>query len=239
MSDTSKTQKAAAAEAEQVSNPQDVNAGATQAEVPDFSFDQIMGESNAGETREDIIRRCIADKKSFKLLTGLNVKNVKAFVGLSKASNRSRTRLTFITKESIPGMVKDESTLDAFGDPMSKLGATNNVFVSSYAVAGAMKETAKGALFADEVAKMTAILTGSEEIELVGKQNIANILYAGGKIDVLCQFVPANTEYVNPFGKQDENAEATVFEEDRIMHHIVRLQLGEVGNDYYRAVLLG
>lgn len=208
------------------------------AENDNFSWDSLMAEVDAQKTRDDIIRECLADKKHFRRMNNLRVKNVKAFAYLAKDSNRLTTRITFVIDKVIPGMVVDESKLDAFGLPTRRLGVSKNVFSSAYAVAGAMKETAKGAIFADEVSGMTAILAGANEREITGTDNIANTLYAGGEIDVICQFVPANTPYVNPFSSKNDDNEPTVFDEDRIFHHVVRLQFGETGNDKYHARIL-
>lgn len=202
-----------------------------------FSWDGLMEDASSAKTREDILRECLADAKHFRRMNNLHIKNVKAFAYLAKRSGRVNTRITFVIKEHIPGMVVDENVLDAFGQPTKKLGASTNVFSSAFAVSGAMKESAKGAIFADSVANMTAILAGKESVEITGTANVANTLYAGGVADVLCQFVPANTPYRNPFSTADEDEEADMFDEDRIFHHVVRLQFGEVGEDAYRARL--
>lgn len=242
---TSKTKSAAKAATNlkdevQVQNPFDAAVKVPTENSGAFDWDNLVEQGGNDETQEDIIRKCLADKKGyFKLVTGLHVKNVKAFVGLSKSSNRVRTRLTFVIKEKVFGMVKDENNLDAFGDPTVKMGQSEFVMCSTFAVSGAMKETAKGAIFADEVSNMTAIVTDpTREVEITGRANVANVLYAGGIIDVLCQYVPKDTEYRNPFSRKRKDDEPTTFDEDRVIHHIVRLQFGEVGNDYYRSQFL-
>lgn len=203
-----------------------------------FSWDVIMNDVESDKTRDDIVRECLADAKHFRRVNNLHIKNVKAFARLAKDTGRIVTRLTFVVKERVPGMVVDEANLDAFGMPTKKLGSSNNIFTSAFAVSGAMKESAKGAIFADSVANMTAVLAGADEREITGNANIANTLYAGGVMDVICQFVPANTPYRNPFSSTDDDAEADTFDEDRIFHHVVRLQFGEVGEDAYRVRLM-
>lgn len=214
------------------------NATTNDVEDDGFSWDGIMEDVESGKTRDDIIRECLADNKHFRRVNNLHIKNVKAFARLAKDTGRVITRLTFVVKERVPGMVVDEDNLDAFGMPTKKLGGSNNIFTSAYAVSGAMKESAKGAIFADSVANMTAVLAGADEREITGNANIANTLYAGGIMDVICQYVPANTPYRNPFSSADDDAEPDTFEEDRIFHHIVRLQFGEVGEDAYKVRLM-
>ena len=201
-----------------------------------FSWDELVNDVESAKTRDDIVRECLADAAHFRRINGLHVKNVKAFARLAEQTGNVITRLTFVTKEKLPGMAVDENNLDAFGVPVRKIALSNNIFTSAYAVAGAMKEDAKGAIFADAVSSMTAVLAGRQEAEIVGTANIANLLFAGGVIDVICQFVKAGEVYVNPFASA--TTEDTVFDEDRIFHHIVRCQFGPVGEDKYRALLL-
>lgn len=201
-----------------------------------FNWDSLVSEANAEKTREDVIRECLADAAHFRRVNNLHVKNVKAFARLAEQTGNVVTRLTFVTKEKLPGMTVDENNLDAFGMPTRKIAVSTNVFTSAYAVAGAMKEDAKGAIFADAVSSMTAVLAGRQEAEIVGTANIANLLFAGGTIDVICQFVKAGEVYVNPFASSADTE--TTFDEDRIFHHVVRCQFGPVGDDKYRALLL-
>ena len=83
-----------------------------------------------------------------------------------------------------------------------------------------MKDSAKLAIFATDV---------------VDTPQVANMLFAGAKIDVVMQFVAAGEEYVNLFAS---NPEPVVFERDKMIHHIVALNLGEVGQDMYRTRLM-
>lgn len=204
-------------------------------DTDDFSWDDLVDEDSQESTREDIIRKCLASKR-FKLLTGLHVKNVKAFA--KRKEGKKRTRITFVVKEKVPGTIVDTSTTDAFGDYGRKIGKSNNVFTSAIAVGGAMKENAKTAIFADEVSTMTTVVGDNTEVEIVGKENVANILFAGSTIDVLCQRVPAGQPYANPFGQAKAEEDYDVFDEDRIFHHVVRVSLGEVGEDVYRSRLM-
>nr|DAR28966.1 MAG TPA: hypothetical protein [Crassvirales sp.] len=177
-------------------------------------FAQFMGDDAASDkSREDIVKELLASGKA-KRLNGLTVKNVVA------TQFDTHALLTFVVKEFIIGDTRDANEVDAFGQPVVKLGKTHNVQTSSYAVAGVMKDNPKLAIFATDV---------------VDTPQLANMLFAGAKIDVVMQYVPANTEYSNPFAS---NAEAVTFDRDKMIHHIVSLSLGEVGQDLYRARLL-
>lgn len=190
-----------------------VNAAKQQQVVNDV-FAQFMSEDEGSErSREDIIRELIASGNA-KRLNNLTVKNVVA------TEFDTHALLTFVVKEFVIGDTRDANEVDAFGQPVVKLGKTHNVQTSSYAVAGVMKDSAKLAIFATDV---------------VDTPQVANMLFAGAKIDVVMQFVAAGEEYVNPFAS---NPEPVTFERDKMIHHIVALNLGEVGQDMYRARLM-
>ncbi len=190
-----------------------VNAAEQQQVVNDV-FAQFMSEDEGSErSREDIIKELIASGNA-KRLNNLTVKNVVA------TEFDTHALLTFVVKEFVIGDTRDANEVDAFGQPVVKLGKTHNVQTSSYAVAGVMKDSAKLAIFATDV---------------VDTPQVANMLFVGAKIDVVMQFVAAGEEYVNPFAS---NPEPVTFERDKMIHHIVALNLGEVGQDMYRARLM-
>lgn len=180
----------------------------------DDIFASIMAEEDDDvKSREDIIKELLASGKA-KLLKGLTVKNVVA------TQFDTHALLTFITKEVVIGDVRDKEEVDTFGQPVVRLGKTHNVQTSSYAVSGIMKDTPKTAVFAAKV---------------VDSPDFANLLFAGGRIDIIMQYVKAGEPYTNPFAS---NAEEVTFERDKMIHHIVRLEMGEVGQDAYRTMLL-
>lgn len=175
-------------------------------------FAQFMNEdSTEVKDRDEIIKELIGSGNA-KRINGLTVRNVVA------KEFDTHALLTFVVKEYVIGDVRTEET-DAFGQPVVALGKTHNVQTSSYAVAGVMKDSPKMAVFAADV---------------VSNPNLANMLFAGSKIDIIMQYVAAGEEYINPFAS---NAEPTTFERDKMIHHIVRLELGEVGHDMYREAL--
>lgn len=182
-------------------------------EAKEDIFAQFMSEeSSEDKSKEDIVRELLASGNA-KLVKNLTVRNV-VFTEMNQ-----HTLLTFVVKEFVVGDARSEET-DAFDQPIIKLGKTHNVQSSSYAVASVMKDTPKLAIFATDV---------------VNRPAIANSLFAGAKIDVLMEYVPKDVEYTNPFSTK---AKPTKFKTDKMIHHIVRLELGEVGQDMYNAHLL-
>lgn len=198
-----------------------------------FSWDSIISQESNVKTFDDILKECLA-QPTFRLFRGICIKNVKAFIYKAE-TGRLITRVTLVAKTAIPGMVVDNNDVDAFGMPIKKIGMSNNIFTSSYALAAAFKNDPYLAIFADNVANMGQDdIVMSSEKELIGKENFANLLLAGGKVDVLCQVVKKGEIYINPFSSNTTDAAETTFDEDRIMHHIVSVEAGLVGKDLYR-----
>ena len=175
-------------------------------------FDQFSNEETEQEkTREDIVAELLL-KPNVKKLSGLHIRNVVT------NTTKDVPFLTFVLKEWIIGDTRGTST-DAFGVPEIVLGRTHNAVVSAYAVSAVMKDSPKTAVFATRVAE------GAD---------VANVLFAGGTIDLLMEYVAAGETYVNPFSA---TATETVFDRDHVLIHVLALNLGEAGRDAYAAVL--
>ena len=151
-------------------------------------------------------------RPNVKKLTGLHIRNV--------VTNTSKDVpfLTFVLKEFVIGDTRGAST-DAFGVPEIVLGRTHNAVVSAYAVSAVMKDNPKTAMFAQRVAE------GAD---------VANVLFAGGTMDILMEYVAAGEAYTNPFSRATAPA---VFERDHVLIHVIGITMGEVGRDAYAAML--
>lgn len=69
--------------------------------------------------------------------------------------------------------------------------------------------------------------------EIVDVPRKVSDLFLGGKCDVISQFVPAGEPFVNPFSNSNSESKTYVYDEDRVFHHIVRIELGEFGKEIY------
>lgn len=175
-------------------------------------FDQFSNEdADEEKSREDIVAELML-RPNVKKMLGLHIRNVVT------NTTKDVPFLTFVLKEFIIGDTRSAVT-DAFGVPEIVLGKTHNAVVSAYAVAAVMKDLPKTAVFAQRVAE------GSD---------VANILFAGGTIDLLLEYVAAGETYVNPFSAA---ATETVFDRDHVLVHVLALNLGETGRDAYTAML--
>ena len=175
-------------------------------------FDQFADNGEIVEkTREDVVAEMLL-RPNVKKLTGLHIRNV--------VTNTSKDVpfLTFVLKEFVIGDTRGAST-DAFGVPEIVLGRTHNAVVSAYAVSAVMKDNPKTAVFATRVAE------GSD---------VANILFAGGTIDLLMEYVAAGEEYVTPFATASTTI---VFDRDHVIIHVLAINMGEAGRDAYMARL--
>lgn len=160
-------------------------------------------------SKEDIIRQLLADKKHCKQYKGLYVRNV-----VYNTDNNGNTFFTFVVKEYTKGniVVETEEGLLA-----RKIGNTHNIVVGGYALSSVMKDSPKTAIFAAEV---------------LTDEKLANKLFVGSHIDIICQYVKANESYTNPFST---SATETSFDENKMIHHLTKVSLGEVGLDVYQA----
>ena len=175
-------------------------------------FDQFASnEDSVEKSREDIVAELLL-RPNVKKLTGLHIRNV--------VTNTSKDVpfLTFVLKEFVIGDTRSTTT-DAFGVPEIVLGRTHNAVVSAYAVSAVMKDNPKTAVFAQRVAE------GAD---------VANVLFAGGTMDILMEYVAAGEEYANPFAAAST---PTVFDRDHVIVHVLAIKLGEAGNDAYMARL--
>lgn len=173
-------------------------------------FDQFSSDAGQEKTRDDIIAELML-KPNVRRMTGLHIRNVVT------NSSRDVPFITFVVKEWVIGDTRS-GVADAFGIQQVVLGRTHNVIVSSFAVSAVMKDNPRTAIFAAKV--------GSDE-------DIANMLFAGGTMDILMEHVAAGETYINPFS----NGAETVFDRDHIIFHILSLTMGETGRDAYAARL--
>ena len=175
-------------------------------------FDQFSNnEADVEKTREDIVAELLL-RPNVKKLAGLHIRNV-----VMNAS-KDVPFLTFVLKEFVIGDTRGAST-DAFGVPQIVLGKTHNAVVSAYAVSAVMKDNPKTAVFAQRVAE------GAD---------VANVLFAGGTIDLLMEYVAAGEEYVNPFATASTS---TVFDREHVIINVLAINMGEAGRDAYMARL--
>lgn len=175
---------------------------------------------------ESIVKSCL-EKGNFKLFKNLSVKTVAATTTLD--GKGTRTRCTFSIKGNIWGM---KSGKDSFGMETRIPGMADNFTVSAYSLAGAMRANGNECgLLARDISNMSANIPENAEFgdyPLNSRENIADIIFTGGTIDVLAEYVPAGEQITSPFSKNHPDDTETK-NTDRVVHYIVGCQLGKFG----------
>lgn len=159
-------------------------------------------------SKEDIIRKLLADKKHCKQYKNLTVRNVVYGVDAEGYSF-----FTFVVKEKVKGRVSTET---ADGTIVNTIGNSHNVIIGGYSLSSVMKDSPRTAIFASKI---------------FGDEDFANELFAGTKINVIAHYIPANTKYVNPFASKQKEV---IFDKDKMLYYLVDISLGDVGMDIYR-----
>lgn len=167
--------------------------------------------------RDAIVGRIVKAKRG-KVLKGLHVKNVV----VNKRDGHAF--VTFVVKENILGNI-DLGKRDEFGDVVLEPGISNNAVIGSYALVGAMKEIDKVRHFANEIRRDLGLFVVDNTFT-----SLPEDLFMGGTIDLLIEKVNANEDYVNPFAK---DADATKFAHQRVVHHIIGMTFGDLGEELY------
>lgn len=167
-------------------------------EVPQVAQENVS-ETPIMENFKEVIKSLIAN--GAKRFNGVTVKNVKTEVF------DEYTRVTLVTKEQLPAYVSDDNGV-TYHD-----GFSNNVFSSTFAIAGTMKENEDLSWMANSI---------------IDHPDVLNLILNGSKVDIIVQKVDAKTEYVNPFTTKT-NPEPTIFENDTYVKYVVNIELGRTG----------
>ena len=149
----------------------------------------------------------LLQKENCNKISGLKVISVT----VTDRDTFSVVNLRLLSK--IPGYVQ---VLAENGTPTGKYksGLSNVIYISNYGIADILKK--------DENLAFISILAVEQPASLIH-------LLLGATIDIIQEFVPAGTEYMNPFHIHD-NQTPIVFKNDIIINHIVKITLGTIGN---------
>lgn len=168
-------------------------------EVPQAAVQEEKIENSSERTMKDIIKELMV--KGCKRVNDVTVKNVV----VEEFDNY--VRATLVTREAIDAYVSDDN-----GATYHK-GKSNNIFSSTFAIAGTLKENEELSWMANSI---------------IEHPNILNLILNGSKIDVIVEEVAKGEEYINPFTTK-VNPEPTTFDNDTIIKYIVDIKLGKSG----------
>lgn len=152
-----------------------------------------------GKTYEEKIKILIAN--GWKKKNGIKIKNV------TPTEKENHDRVTFTVREGfeIDAYVENPDTHEF------ELKKSNFIYSSTYAIAGALKET-------EDMGWLANIIVEDPES--------LNVLFNGGTIDIISLEVPAGTPYINPFSSTPE---IKVWEHHQIINIITNLKKGKSG----------
>ena len=166
-----------------------------QTEVQQEVAEQVEGQKSF----KDVIKDLMAS--GARRYNGLRIKNVK----FSEEDNY--TRVTLVVHPTIPGMISKDNGVT--WEP----GMTNNIFTSTFALAGMLKEDEEKSWLANTLSENPQAL---------------NIILNGGIVDVIQHTVKAGVPYKNPFSTR-EDATETTFDHDTIINYVVGFAYGKTG----------
>jgi hypothetical protein len=152
-------------------------------------------------TYNNIIKALLAS--GAKRINGVRIKNVNT------TAKENHTMVSFTLTNQVRGYVSEDN------GTTYKLGMTNTIYTSVYAIAGALKEDDELAFMANAIIENPKILT---------------MLLSGAVVDLIQQEVVAGEEYRNPFSTRSD-AEPSVYDHDIIINNIIRFKIGTTGRE--------
>lgn len=155
-------------------------------------------QTTSNDSYKDIIKKMLSN--GCKRINSITIKNVNF------TEKDNYTMVSFTLKTPIRGYVMDEN-----GE--YKLGMTNTLFTSLFAITGTLKED-------EELGWMANALLESPQA--------LNLILNGATVDIIQQDIPQGVEYYNPFSTKAE-VDAAVYDHDIIINHIIGFKLGKMG----------
>ena len=151
----------------------------------------------------------------------MEVKNVVRNLLESGAKKVSDIKVSNVTVKALDTYVRVALTLDKKvegyvlneADGTYSAGEVKVIFVSLYSLLSMLKQSEEAAFAANHVANHP---------ESIG------LILSGARIDLIQQPVVAGEEYKNPWS-DNVNAEATLFEHDTIINHVVSIEVSKFG----------
>lgn len=170
-------------------NPESADAGA----------DGIVEAGTTKVTYADKIKNLmVAGGRMYK---SLRVKNVLS----SEEDNYDR--VTMVIDGSVPAKTSIDNGLTF------TTGQSSNIFTSTFALAGTIKEDEDLSFLANYI---------------ISSPKIVNLLFNGSLIDIIQMTYPANIPIVNPFSTK-EDGNSRIYDHEVIINYIVKIKPGRTG----------
>ena len=147
-------------------------------------------------------------KNGSKMVKDLQVKNVTV------APQENYVRLGLTLNTPVEGMVTKDN-----GVTYEK-GETKVIFVSLFSIISLLKDNDDAAFAANHLTQHPEAM---------------NVILSRAKINIIQEPVVAGQEYKNPWS---DNTEATVFDHDTIINHVINIRLSAMGNKMLEALAM-
>ena len=167
------------------------------AEAVEQTLDTQETDNGQEKSYKQIIKSLLSE--GWKAKKNLRVRNVTI------TKKEGYDMLTFVVEPPVPGYVIDEN-----GDYVE--GTTNNIYSSTFAVSGVLKETEDLGWLAQNI---------------IAKPKLANHIFTGGTIDVVYKKIAEGEEFANPFSN---SAEPTEMAHDTYIYYITNLRQSKNGD---------
>lgn len=167
------------------------------AEAVEQVLDTQETENGQEKSYKQIIKSLLSD--GWKAKKNLRVRNVTI------TKKEGYDMLTFVVEPPVPGYVTDEN-----GNYVE--GTTNNIYSSTFAVSGVLKETEHLGWLAQNI---------------IAKPKLANHIFTGGTVDVIYKKIAEGEEFANPFST---SAEPTEMAHDTYIYYITNLHQSKNGD---------
>ena len=186
---------------ESANTPTNVNVETVNAEseVADNGADGIVEANTVAKvTYADKIKNLVT--VGGRMFKGLRVKNVLC----SEEDNYDR--VTMVIDGSVPAKTSIDNGLTF------TTGQSSNIFTSTFALAGTIKEDEDLSFLANYI---------------ISSPKIVNLLFNGSLIDIVQMTYPANTPIVNPFSTKEDNSR--IYDHEVIINYIIKIKPGKTG----------
>lgn len=187
---------------ESVNTPTNVNVEVNaeiNPESADAGADGIVEANTTKVTYGDKIKNLVV--AGGRMYKGLRVKNVLS----SEEDNYDR--VTMVIDGSVPAKVSPDNGITF------TTGQSSNIFTSTFALAGTIKEDEDLSFLANYI---------------ISSPKIVNLLFNGSSIDIIQMTYPANVPIVNPFSTK-ENDSGRIYDHEVIINYIVKIKPGRTG----------
>lgn len=173
-------------------------------------------EESKKKSINDIVKELLATGNAVRY-NNLSIEKITIgdIIPSSIPNGRTNTRIYLRLGDNVLGEVNE---LNELGNTERVIKGTDFISTSTFGINLAVGEDRFLRIFSTEI---------------VDNPKELSDLFLGGKCDVISQYVPAGEPFINPFNNGNSESKTYIYDEDRVFHHIVRIELGDFGKEIY------